>query len=356
MHILLQALPEDSKMTNDGGKDPKELLMAAIGPEIARIEQYMRLDLSQATSATDPLLRSVLEYGILNGGKRIRPLLVILAARLCGLEPIEERTDDIYKLAIAFEYLHGATLYHDDVIDRADMRRGKASVNHKFGIVAAILGGDFLHSRSMFLVGSLGGAEALEIFCRATNGMVDGEFLQLRNAQNYNVSESDYFEAVKGKTALLIGATCEIGALSVGASPAEQRALADYGISLGTAFQIIDDLLDYQGESTETGKAVGNDFHEGKMTLPLILALKGASLEDGKRLRFLLEDEPARSQVLDEVYGLIAKYDGFTKSRDRAEAIVAKALSGLEIFMAGDSSNSLGIFYALTRYVLERKK
>ncbi len=343
-------------MTIDGGKDPKELLMVAIGPEIARIEQCMQLDLSQVTSATDPLLRSVLEYGILNGGKRLRPLLVILAARLCGLELAEEGKDDIYKLAIAFEYLHGATLYHDDVIDRADMRRGRASVNHKFGTVAAILGGDLLHSRSMFLVGSLGGAVALEIFCHATNGMVDGEFLQLRNARNYNLSETDYFEAVKGKTALLIGATCEIGALAAEASPGEQKALADYGISLGTAFQIIDDLLDYQGESSETGKAVGNDFYEGKMTLPLILALKGASLEDGKRLRFLLEDESARSQGLAEAHALIEKYDGFTKSRARAEAIVTKALSGLDIFAAGDSDDLLRIFNTLARYVLERKK
>jgi len=309
---------------------PKEQLMVVIAPEVAKIEQTIRQDLQEATAGIDPLLSEVLDYGILNGGKRLRPLLVVLAARLCGHREERKSKKSIYELAIAFEYLHGATLFHDDVIDRADMRRGKPSVNKEFGTVAAILGGDFLHSRSMFLVGSLGGKTALKIFCQATNAMVDGEFLQLRNAQNYNLSEDDYFAAVKGKTALLIAATCEIGALAGGAADAEQRALAAYGISLGTAFQIVDDLLDYQGDAAQTGKVVGNDFREGKMTLPLILALGAANSEDRERLYFLLEDESARQDGFSEAYGLIEKYDGFDLSRNRAESIIAEAVAGLK--------------------------
>jgi len=333
---------------------PKDELMVAIAPDVAKIEQSMREDLQEVTIGSDPLLSEVLEYGIFNGGKRLRPLLLVLAARLCGFRSDGKR--DIYKLAIAFEYLHGATLFHDDVIDRADMRRGKPSVNKKFGVVAAILGGDFLHSRSMFLVGALGGIDALKIFCQATNAMVDGEFLQLRNAQNYNLSEDDYFAAVKGKTALLIAATCEIGALAGGATTIQQHALAEYGIGLGTAFQIIDDLLDYQGETVQTGKAVGNDFQEGKMTLPLILALSSASSEDKARLLFLLENESARQDGFSEVYGLIEKYDGFSSSRKRAESIVAKVVAGLRLFSGEECRPVLSVLNALAQYVLARKK
>ena len=335
---------------------PKEQLMVVIAPEVAKIEQTIRQDLQEATAGIDPLLSEVLDYGILNGGKRLRPLLVVLAARLCGHREERKSKKSIYELAIAFEYLHGATLFHDDVIDRADMRRGKPSVNKEFGTVAAILGGDFLHSRSMFLVGSLGGKTALKIFCQATNAMVDGEFLQLRNAQNYNLSEDDYFAAVKGKTALLIAATCEIGALAGGAADAEQRALAAYGISLGTAFQIVDDLLDYQGDAAQTGKVVGNDFREGKMTLPLILALGAANSEDRERLYFLLEDESARQDGFSEAYGLIEKYDGFDLSRNRAESIIAEAVAGLKIFSSEESLSVLAILNALAQYVLARKK
>lgn len=332
---------------------PKEELLAAIAPEIAKIEKKMREDLQEVTAAADPLLGEVLDYGIFNGGKRLRPLLVVLAARLCGWKP--EWKIDTYRLAIAFEYLHGATLFHDDVIDRADMRRGKVTVNKEFGMIAAILGGDFLHSRSMFLIGEQGGTDALRIFCKATGAMVDGEFLQLRNAQNYNLSEEDYFAAVKGKTALLIAATCEIGALAGGATAPQQHALAEYGLSLGTAFQIIDDLLDYQGESAKTGKAVGNDFQEGKMTLPLILAVAAADGKDRERLLFLLENKDSYKEYFAETSALIEKYDGFVLSRKQAEGIVEKAVDGLSIFSGEECKSVIAVLTGLAEYVLARK-
>ncbi len=334
----------------------KELLMSAIAPEVAKIEQAMHADLTVAAKGTDPLLNQVLEYGLFNGGKRLRPLLVVLAARLSGFDKL--KYEELYKLAIAFEYLHAATLFHDDVIDRADLRRGKPSVKKAFGEIAAILGGDFLHSRSMFLVGSLGGTPALEVFCHATNSMVDGEFLQLRNAQNYNLSEHDYFLAVQGKTALLIAATCEIGAIAGGATSSQQQALAEYGIGLGTAFQIVDDLLDYRGDSATTGKAIGNDFQEGKMTLPLILALNSANSVDRKRLLYLLENSDISNKGFSEACDLIDKYNGFVRSRSRAESIMAKAVEGLDIFLSKEKKNvsSLTTLYALAEYVLVRKK
>lgn len=334
----------------------KEQLMAAIAPQVAKIEQAMCDDLAQATTGCDPLLAEVLEYGIFNGGKRLRPLLVLLAARLAGIKVKDGDEHNFLQLAIAFEYLHGATLYHDDVIDRADMRRGKPSVVHQFGEIAAILGGDFLHSRAMFLIGSVGGGKALEIFCHATNAMVDGEFLQLRNARNYNLSEADYFSAVQGKTALLIAATCEIGAMAGGATPAEQKVLVDYGLGLGTAFQIVDDLLDYQGDAARTGKSVGNDFQEGKMTLPVILALSSASTEDKKRLLSLLAGDDSSKTGFAEGYALIDKYDGFAASRKIAESIVAKAVSGLKLFSREEASEIVFIFHTLADYILSRNK
>ncbi len=348
-------MKEDCFMRGDGIAISKEMLMAAIGPEVIKIESSMRQDLQQITADADPLLAQVLEYGIFNGGKRLRPLLLVLSSRLCGYFNAASGFD-IYELAMAFEYLHGATLFHDDVIDRADMRRGKASVNKKFGTVAAILGGDFLHSRSMFLVGSLGGKEALRIFCQATNAMVDGEFVQLRNAQNVNLSEDDYFLAVRGKTALLIAATCEVGAVAAGASVVERKALAEYGLSLGTAFQIVDDLLDYQGDAVETGKEIGNDFLEGKMTLPLIMALSSASVEDKERLLLLLEDYDRDQGCFAEACSLIEKYNGFALSRKRAETMVADAITGLEIFSSEENKPTLAILEALAQYVLTRNK
>ena len=334
----------------------KELLIQAIAPDVAQIDQAMRDDLNVATLGCDPLLMEVLHYGIFNGGKRLRPLLLLLAARLSGSVGKRKNEAEILQLAIAFEYLHGATLYHDDVIDQADLRRGKPSVVKKFGEIAAILGGDFLHSRSMYLIGSTTGRKALGIFCQATNAMVDGEFVQLRNAKNYNLSESDYFVAIRGKTALLIAATCEIGAMAGGASNAGCKALRGYGLALGAAFQIVDDLLDYQGDAATTGKAVGNDFQEGKMTLPVILALQNAEAKERERLLALLRESASEGSGFDEAYALIEKNDGFAASRKKAESIVRDALTGLEMFTDEGASTIRTILQTLAEYVLIREK
>lgn len=335
----------------------KEQLLKTIAPDVQQIDQAMKEDLELSTRGYDPLLKEILLYGIFNGGKRLRPLLVLLAAKLTSINKTILSQKQLLQLAIAFEYLHGATLFHDDVIDQADMRRGKPSVVKQFGTIAAILGGDFLHSRSMFLVGSIAGSDALQVLCQATNAMVDGEFLQLRNARNYNLNENDYFDAVRGKTALLIAATCEIGAMAAGAGERECKVLADFGLGLGSAFQIIDDLLDYQGESGSTGKTVGNDFQEGKMTLPVILALYNAQETDKKRLLHLLGLRSGESGDFAEAYTLIEKYNGFQESRIKAEMIIDQALDGLQLFAdAHQAKESIEILHALAKYVLVRKK
>jgi len=328
-----------------------EILMAAIRCESNRIDAAMHADLDELAVTMDGLLTEILRYGLFNGGKRLRPLLVVLAARLCG------RSDPaVYNLARAFEYLHAATLMHDDVIDNAETRRGRPSVYKKFGLVAAILAGDFLHARSMAIVGELAGTEALSVFSEATGRIVDGEFLQMRNAADLNLLEEDYQRAILGKTGHLIAAACEIGVIWAGRGTEERNALRTYGTHLGCAFQIIDDLLDYQGEKGKTGKAAGNDLVEGKMTLPLILAVHQADQEDRRRLQEILADAAHRRCAFAEVSRLIEKYNGFSISRRKAEEAATAALSQLDVFPDKAGGQEKAILQGLVKYVLEREK
>ncbi len=335
-------------------KSVKKQLLAAIQPEIEAIEYSMRQDLQSHADQIAPLLNEVLEYGLFNGGKRIRPLLVVLAARICGNG---NNGKSIYRLASAFEYLHAATLFHDDVIDKALERRGRPAVNCVFGNVAAILGGDYLHARSMALVGEYGGKRGLKMFTAATTAMVDGEFLQLHNASNLNQSEEDYFAVVRGKTALLIAATCEIGATFGGGDSTQQKALRDYGLNLGCAFQIVDDILDYHGDSKKTGKAVGNDFKEGKMTLPLITCLERANENDKAYLLSLLElSQEDRKASFAEALTLIQRYGCISYCREMAEKSIKRSLNSIDVFSSNSTKTEKNILKTLAAYVLSREK
>ncbi len=324
-------------------------LTKVIAEEAPRIDEVMRQDIGRLSQDLDPLLILILEYGLFSGGKRIRPLLTILSARLCGC-----RDEAVYHLGVACEYLHAATLFHDDVIDNADERRGKTSIFRRFGLNAAVLAGDFLHAHSMSLVGRYGGQEALAAFCGATRGMVDGEFIQLRNADNLNQQEDDYFAVVMRKTALLIGAACEIGAIFGGGDEQMRAGLRTYGLKLGCAFQIVDDLLDYLGSPDKTGKRVGNDLLEAKMTLPLIYALQRADAKDRAELLRILADAQKRRSSLTQVSALIAGYDGFIDARRKAEQIIEEALAPLADFAAGSPEKEL--LQALCSYVLNREQ
>jgi octaprenyl-diphosphate synthase len=325
--------------------------LVAVKAEAEKINVVMRDDLALLKPDIDELLLEVLDYGLFNGGKRIRPLLVVLASRLCG-----RKDDDEYRLGVAFEYLHAATLFHDDIIDKSETRRGKQSVHRKFGIIAAILAGDFLHARAMSMVGKYSGQEGLEVFCKATTGMVDGEFMQLRNATKHNLSELDYYNAIMGKTGLLISAACEVGALYGGGDERSVKALREYGVHLGCAYQIVDDLLDYQGDSAKTGKVVGNDLAEGKMTLPLILTINKANLMDRTRLLEILGDSEQRAQCVEEVSTIITRYEGFEGARKKAEEAVGNASGMLDTFSGANINFERNVLEGLARYVLTREK
>jgi len=318
----------------------------------ARVESAMRGDLEAALADCDPLLIEVVHYSLFNGGKRIRPLLTVLCSRCCGRDD-----DTLYLLAAAFEYLHVATVVHDDVIDRAAQRRGKDTVLTRYGIAAAILAGDWLHARSMHLIGKLTGAEGLEIFCRATASMANGEFEQLRYAGDITTQQHHYFEVIRQKTGNLIASTCALGALFAGADPLRRQALAAYGDNIGAAFQVVDDLLDFQGDFGSTGKKTGNDFVEGKITLPLLHTLDRASAEDRRTIEGLIQGDRTLPEAYQRLVALIDRYDGFTSAAGTARQLVDTAVAALASFTHADGeAQSVPVLRELAHYVLSRNK
>ena len=318
----------------------------------ARTETAMRADLETALAGCDPLLVEVLHYALFNGGKRIRPLLAVLCSRCCG------RDDELlYLLAAAFEYLHVATLAHDDVIDRADQRRGRPSVAARFGTTAAILAGDWLHARSMHLIGRLAGPDGLEIFCQATASMVNGEFQQLRFIGDLNTKQHHYFAVIRQKTGNLIASACSIGAHFAGAEALQQNALAAYGDRIGAAFQVVDDLLDFMGETEATGKKTGNDFVEGKITLPLLLALDKASSDERQAVNALLQGDRSQPEALTRLHAFIDRQDGFNAAARVARHLVDEAVDALAAFSSSphERENATRL-KELGRFILARKK
>lgn len=317
-----------------------------------RIATLMRADLDSALANGDPLLQEVLDYTLFNGGKRIRPLLTVLCSRCCGRDD-----EPLYLLATAFEYLHVATLVHDDVIDHAQQRRGQDTVVARYGIAAAILAGDWLHARSMHLIGRLAGAEGLEIFCQATASMVNGEFVQLRAIADINASREQYFEIIRQKTGNLIASTCAIGALFAGASPDQRQALATYGDQIGAAFQVVDDLLDFLGDADSTGKKIGNDFIEGKLTLPLLAALATADAVDRREIAALIEGDRSQPAAYPRLSALIEGQGGFVVAADTARQLVDTALAALTLFSRpGHEQENAALLKELAYYILSRNK
>jgi octaprenyl-diphosphate synthase len=327
-------------------------LRAAAAAVAGRVESAMRADLERSLAGCDPLLVEVVQYALFSGGKRIRPLLTVLCSRCCGRDD-----NDLYLLAAAFEYLHVATLVHDDVIDRASQRRGNATVVARFGLTAAILAGDWLHARSMHLIGRLAGPRGLEIFCAATLSMVNGEFVQLRLIGDAATREQQYFDVIRQKTGNLIASTCALGALFAGADEVRLQALSTYGDLIGAAFQVVDDLLDFQGDPGNTGKKTGNDFAEGKMTLPLLQTLARASDADRRLIEDLLAADRTDPAAYQGVVTLIERYDGFAAAAAVARHLVDQALAALAPFIRpGSEDASVRLLRELALYVLARNK
>jgi len=325
---------------------PANTLKQQIAPEIARIEAAIETDLALIEKDIDPYLHEIVSYGMRGGGKRIRPLLVTLCGRLCGCT-----SDELYRLAIAFEYLHNATLFHDDVIDRAATRRGREAIWQRFGMAAAILAGDFLHSHSMNLVGQLTGRKGMAIFSATSRRMSDGEFLQLRRAGNFQPDRREYSFIIEGKTAHLTAACCAVGALFAEAAPDRIEALRQYGLHLGLAFQIVDDILDYAGDSAVTGKKTGADLAEGKMTLPLIVLMEQA--ENPEEIRALLAESDNEKKFA-AVQEHMRRHDTLAACRQITRETRDACLTALAPF-ADSGDDNLEILRSLAFFVTDRK-
>jgi octaprenyl-diphosphate synthase len=239
-------------------------ILAPIAADMRRVDALIR----ERLGSDVPLVRQVAEYIVAGGGKRLRPALLLLSAGACGCSG-----DARLELAAVVEFIHTATLLHDDVVDTSQLRRGRKTANAAFGNAASVLVGDFLYSRAFQMMVSVDSMRVMQVLADATNTIAEGEVLQLMNCRDPDVSEAAYLEVIRRKTAKLFEASARLGAVLGGAPQALEEGLAEYGMRLGTAFQVIDDVLDYSGEAAETGKNLGDDLAEGKPTLPLIRAM-----------------------------------------------------------------------------------
>lgn len=257
-----------------------EALRAPIADDLAALDRLVRRRLDSDVV----LIRQVAEYIIASGGKRLRPLLLLLAARACGYQGKSH-----IELAAVIEFIHTATLLHDDVVDESDLRRGQKTANASFGNPASVLVGDFLYSRSFQMMVDVDSMRVMRVLADTTNAIAEGEVLQLLNINNADTTLSAYLDVIGRKTAKLFEAAGRLGAILAGATEEMEIALARYGLHVGTAFQLIDDVLDYSGDPEETGKNVGDDLREGKPTLPLIYAMQHGTAQEARMVRLAIE-------------------------------------------------------------------
>jgi octaprenyl-diphosphate synthase len=255
-------------------------IRAPVRADLAGVDAMIRARLKSAV----PLVDQVAEHIIGGGGKRLRPLLCILAGRACGIQ-----TDKHIEAAAFIEFVHTATLLHDDVVDSSQKRRGRATANNLFGNQASVLVGDFVYSRAFQMMATVGSQRVMEIMADATNVIAEGEVLQLMNAHDPETTEQRYLEVIYRKTGRLFEAGAEVAAVLAGASVAQQSALASFGRHLGTAYQLIDDVLDYKSDPATRGKNLGDDLAEGKPTLPLLHALRHGNDEQRALIRLAIE-------------------------------------------------------------------
>ena len=270
------------------------------------------------------LVGEVGRYTIASGGKRIRPLILIFAAKSSGFEPAE-----LYELAAAIELIHTATLLHDDVVDESGSRRGKPTANVSFGNAAAVLVGDFLYSRAFQLMVRVGKNDVFSIMADATNSISEGEILQLSQVGNMDITEESYFEIIDAKTSRLFQAASQLGAVISERNDDEVKGFLEYGMHLGAAFQIMDDVLDYVGQKSELGKNLGDDLLEGKLTLPIIHFLRNATQGERHQIESALSGRHKDASLLGQVTALIEHSGSIDYSKSLANLQVELALKSI---------------------------
>lgn len=309
--------------------------------DLKRAGEYMETYLQSEVK----LIPEIVHHLIGGGGKRFRPLLLLAAAELCGYSG-ERR----YPLAAVIEFIHTATLFHDDVVDHAETRRGRIAANRIWGNEASVLIGDFLYSKSFKLMTEDGSMDILRLVSMTTNMMSEGEVFQLMKAGDIGTTEEEYLSIVEKKTAILISAACAMGGIVAEAGQEKIDALARFGMGLGAAFQITDDTLDYVGNEEEFGKAIGQDISDGKMTMPLIRTLKKCSGEERSLIEKGVKYRNGDSAAA--IMALINRYDGIPYSLLRAKECVEEAKGFLEPFASSDAKTAL---FAVAEYVVGRR-
>ncbi|MFT4104073.1 MAG: polyprenyl synthetase family protein [Burkholderiaceae bacterium] len=318
-------------------------LFPVLAADLAEVDLVIRSRLTSDVA----LVNTVADYIIAAGGKRMRPVLVLLMARALGYRG--ER--DHYLLAAVIEFIHTATLLHDDVVDESELRRGRKTANARFGNAASVLVGDFLYSRAFQMMVEPGHMRVMQVLADATNVIAEGEVLQLMNCNDPDVDEARYLQVIRYKTAKLFEAAAGIGAILCDAAPEIESAAMEYGARLGTAFQLIDDVLDYAGNPEEIGKNVGDDLREGKATLPLIHVMRAGTPDERTMVRQAIQNGHTDQQ--DRVLAAIHRTGALAYARDRALAEAEAARTAIAGWPASVYRDALAYF---TAYAVDRDR
>lgn len=281
------------------------------------------------------LINQLGHYIISGGGKRIRPLIAVLAANALGYQGKQHITS-----AAFIEFIHTATLLHDDVVDESDMRRGKETANARFGNAASVLVGDFIYTRAFQMMASLNSLAILQVMADATNVIAEGEVQQLMNVNDPETTEENYMQVIYSKTARLFEAATQCSAIVAGASEEAILALKDYGRYLGTAFQLVDDILDYSANAEKLGKNIGDDLAEGKPTLPLLHAMRHGSAEQAALIREAIE-QGGKREALDEILAIMAEHQSLDYTMQRAKQEAQKAVDAIAILPESEFKQAL---------------
>lgn len=322
----------------------KERVAALVGADLASVEEEIRQQLDSPVA----LIQDMGGYIAGAGGKRLRPMLLLLAARLAGY-----RGPRSVRLACVVELLHTATLIHDDVVDRAPLRRGRPSANAQWGDDASILVGDHLYAKSFAMLVHDDDRGVMETLARATVSMTEAEVFQLECKRGGVTTEQDYVRIITKKTASFISACCRIGALLGAIAPVQVDALTRYGLDIGVAFQISDDSLDFIADPERFGKAIGSDLREGKLTLPLIAVLQRAPGRDVEHALGLLKRRALGAEELEEIRRLVLEHDGVEYARERAATYAQAAKGDLDAFAASEERDLLTL---IADFVVDRDR
>ena len=316
-------------------KTPQPSIEALVDLVSGGMEEVNKLILSKAGSNVE-LIPEIARHLISSGGKRLRPMLTLAFADMFGY-----RGDGHVVLAASVEFMHTATLLHDDVVDESDMRRGKLAARKVWGNQASVLVGDYLLGQSFKMMVDVGSLEALRILSEASAIIAEGEVMQLGAAQNIATTEEQYLKVIEAKTAALFAAAAEVGPVIADQDAAMKAAARTYGLELGFAFQMVDDALDYGGSSADLGKDVGDDFREGKITLPVVLSIKRGTDQERAFWSRCLEENDIRDGDLDQAIALMKKYDAISDTVQRARDYGANALGALDKLPDGPYRDAL---------------